>query len=487
MKYKLRPYQEQSKKDIENFLENSSFDRGIVVKPVGSGKAITTAVIADMVMANCLVIQPTAELLSQNLEKARSFGMDPSIYSGSFGSKEVSKLTYATPMSVIKNPDIFKYTDIVIIDECHIGMTNSIKYNKIASKGKFNSFLEQVKPSKVIGLTATPIQLVTTGLGSELKMVNRSKRSYWYQSDIFHVTQISDIKDEYWADIEYRALKDIDDSNLLLNSTGAEFTEESILESYEKNNLNDKILSNYESLISEGRKSILTFVPSVMIGKRLKKLNKDFEVVHGEMSQKERDAVINDFKKGNIPNLINCEILTTGFDHPNLDGIIMARNTNSFSLYYQIIGRIVRPIIKPDGSIFRKKGVVVDLTTNYSRFGKIDDITFEKQDYTKGWAMWNGDMIMTGIPFSGWELPKRKSIKARYDSLRNAQLKDADNDIQFTFGKYKDTKVKDVLKKDKGYIRWLLDSGDFKWNAYNKPIKKEIFKLLKESAINNNE
>jgi len=59
--------------------------------------------------------------------------------------------------------------------------------------------------------------------------------------------------------------------------------------------------------------------------------------------------------------------LTTGFDFPELDAIIMARPTNSLSLYYQIIGRGLR---KAEG---KENCLLIDLSGNVNKFGKIEN------------------------------------------------------------------------------------------------------------------
>lgn len=448
-----------------------------------SGKSLVTAVVSELANSKCLIIQPSAELLKQNLEKARNFGLDPSVYSSSMRSKNISNLTYATPLSLANSADDFKDFDIIAIDESHLFMTNSLSNGKVNSKSKFNNFLEYINPSKIIGLTATPIQLVSNTMGSELKMMNRSRRSYWNQAEIFHVTQIQEIMKNYWANLDFR-ITDVDNSKLILNSTGNDFTDDSIIKAYEDNMSNQKVLEQYEQLISEGKNSILTFVPSIKIADELKKLNKDFEVVHSKMTEKHTSEIIQEFKKGNIPNVINCGKLTTGFDYPELDGIIMARNTNSFSLYYQIIGRLVRPIILPNGKVFKKQGVIVDLTTNYKRFGTIENITFEKQDYTKGWAMWNKDNIMTGYPFGEWKTPTRSEVQKHYNKSTIVNIVKLEN--YFTFGKHSGKKIKDVFNYDKGYLAWLIGNKDFKWESENmKNIKREIEYLFKDKIMNN--
>ena len=241
MNYKLWPYQEQTKKDIEKFLLDSPYKKALDLKPVGTGKSLDVSIFAKSVNNKCLVIQPRIELLEQNLEIASNFGLDPSVYSASKKSKNISDLTYATSLSLINNPESFKDFDYVVIDEAHMGLTNSIKGNKITDEGKLVTFLNQINPKKILGLTATPIQLVTTGWGSELKMINRSKRSYWYQSDIIHVTQISEIKEEYWADLEFID-KSKDESLLELNSTGSDFKIDTIIKQYDINNTFEEII-----------------------------------------------------------------------------------------------------------------------------------------------------------------------------------------------------------------------------------------------------
>lgn len=482
MKIKLRPNQEQAKKDSGKFLFDSVYKRGVIVAPVATGKSILVSCISEISNTDCLVVQPNYELLMQNLEKARYFGLDPAVYSASAGSKDIGKLTYATPLSIASDPDKFKKFKTIVIDEADFAMSNSLSGGQIKDKGKFNKFLDQINPDKIIGLTATPIQLVTTQAGSEIKMMTRSRRSFWNQADIFHVTQIRDIKDKYWADITVEVIEGTN-KHLRLNSTGNEFTSDSIIKNYNENNTNHKILEQYERLLSEGKKSMLTFVPSVGEGESLKKLNKDFEFLFDKTPKKEREAIIKAFKRGDIPNLLNVGILLAGFDHPELDGLIMARNTNSLRSYYQIYGRIVRPIVMPDGSIFKKKGTIVDLTGNYKRFGSVENITFEKQDYTKGWAMWNGDKIMTGYPFENWDMPTRKEVEKIYkDTLVKSGNPD---EINFPFGKHKGKTLSNVFKMDKGYLKWLVTNQEFEWKTANmKLLKKEIETLFKKEILN---
>lgn len=480
MKFEYRDYQEKGKVDFGEFIFNSSHKKGLGIKPVGTGKALDTAIISEISPYDTLVVQPNIDLLEQNLEKARAFGLDPSVYSASAGIKDISGLTYATPLSIASNPEHFKSFKMIVVDEAHLNMSNSMAKGKVKDRGKFNQFLDEIKPEKIIGLTASPIQLVTTGRGSELKMINRSMRSFWYKSDIIHITQIQDIRERYWAEIS-KEIIDLD-VNVLekANFKSAEFTKESIVSQYDGNNLDKQIMYEYERLMSQGIDSILTFVPSVKQAVDLQKKNKDFAVVYDKTPKKERKAIVAAFKRGDIPHLLNCMVFTAGFDHPELKGLIMARETMSFQLYYQMYGRLVRNIFK-DGVLHKKNGLLVDMTGNTKRFGDINNLTFENNDYTNGWGMWADDKLMTGYPFGEWDMPTRSSLDKGY---KKSGIIDKDakvEDVILHVGKYKGKSLVESFDKDRSYFTWMYNSFD--WNTSNnkklhEPLKQLIDKNL---------
>lgn len=91
-------------------------------------------------------------------------------------------------------------------------------------------------------------------------------------------------------------------------------------------------------------------------------------MVSGNMKKTERELILNEFKAGKIKVVVNVGVLTTGFDYPELDTIIMARPTKSLSLWYQIVGRAIRP------SPSKESGWVIDLCGNINRFGKVQDL-----------------------------------------------------------------------------------------------------------------
>ena len=95
-------------------------------------------------------------------------------------------------------------------------------------------------------------------------------------------------------------------------------------------------------------------------------------ILTGETKPKERKRIIDDFKSGRIKVLANVGVLTTGFDYPELDTIVMACPTMSLAKWYQCVGRIIRPF--PG-----KSGWVIDLGENIERFGYVEHLRLFEQ------------------------------------------------------------------------------------------------------------
>jgi len=472
---KFRPYQEIAYNDCLNYLnDKTNYKKSIVIAGTGWGKALLIGALAKAIESPVLVLQPSKELLEQNFSKLVGFGGEGTIFSAGLGIKEISKTTFATPKSIISHIDKFIELGVntLLIDEAHLQCKpGSVIDNIIKKLGN---------KIKVIGFTATPIILVNNREGSQLKMLNKTKSSIF--NNIIHVTQIQElIKNKYWSKLIYEQYKQ-DQSYLKLNSQGTEFTEYSINNFFSKNNIINQMKEANNKLVNE-RNSILIFVPSIADGESLKKLidRKDCDLIHSYLDNKERELIINKFKLGVLKTLININIAGVGFDHPALDTIIHGAPTNSFARYSQHIGRGVR--IHPN----KKDCLILDFSSNYERFGKVENITYECIEHY-GWGMFNGDQCLTSQPINYKPVTKDYLI-SYYGKLRkdNEKLTEKINeytlkkkDIVFTFGKHKGETIKEIAQKNKGYLKWLLEQKDFKWENLRDglTIKNEIIQNL---------
>ena len=336
-----------------------------MVLPTGAGKSLVIADIASRIEGHTLVFQPSKEILEQNYKKLCSYGiLECSVYSASFNSKSITRITFATIGSVINHQELFRHFRNVIIDECHLVNPK---------EGMYSTFLSKLK-CKVIGLTATPYRLSSSSFGSMLKFLTRTRPRVF--SELIYYVQISTLLDMgYLSKLEYWSMPPTgwDTGRLNLNTTGADYTDRSVRQEYKRVDLQgwlahivDRLLNNRVTGIK--RKGILVFTRFIEEAEALADTIPGTAIVSGSTPKKERESILRHFKAGDIKVVANVGVLTTGFDYPELDTVVMARPTMSLSLWYQIVGRAIRP--HPD----KKSGWIVDLCGNIERFGEVKDL-----------------------------------------------------------------------------------------------------------------
>lgn len=362
--FKLREYQQQASDRAVNFFNSKTNKNSIIVLPTGSGKSLVIADIANRLEGHTLVFQPSKEILEQNFNKLCSYGVvDCSVYSASLNSKNISRITFATIGSVRNNPELFSHFKNIIVDECHLVNPK---------EGMYSAFFEVLK-CKILGLTATPYRLSSSSFGSMLKFITRTRPRVF--SDLIYHVQISTLLDMgFLSKMNYYSMKPIDwnEANLFTNSTGADYTDKSIIAEYKRIDFYSYLIEIVNRLMNPKhggkRKGILVFTRFLEEAERLTKHIEGCQIVSGDTSKKEREQILSDFKAGIIPVVANVGVLTTGFDYPELDTIVMARPTMSLALWYQIVGRAIRPHQN------KEAGWIVDLCGNIDRFGKVEDL-----------------------------------------------------------------------------------------------------------------
>jgi len=352
-------------------------------------------------------------------------------------------------------------TDGIIVHNCHYGYSPK-------TGSMFRNFMKELNPKRVLGFTATPIRLNTYGTiertYSQLDFLMKGRKGApAYFKDIIHLTQIEEmVTNKFWAKLSYEQY-DFDESVLTLNTTGAEYTEHSISEAIEKNGVNNNIYLRLKSLLKNGAKNILVFVDSIETAMKFESLFDSCKAVTGSMNKKDRKKIIEDFKNGDLKIVVNFGTLTTGFDHPWLDTVILGRPTQSFALYYQIVGRVTRNPLYPK----QKDALVIDFCNNVKRFGKLEDVNFEYiENY--GWGMFSNENLLSTHPM---DLP----IKTKEDI--NQEILDSykdSSDIKVWFGKYKGKRLSEVPVY---WSEWAFKNMDFKGKKMLQ-LKNQIVGIL---------
>lgn len=438
---KLREYQKDAvQKAIEYFNSDTNIP-SLIVLPTGWGKSILTAFVAAHIpqYERLLVVQPSKELLEQNYNKYMLLCGEEAkagIFSASFGKKEIERITYATIGSIKEKGAEFKEKGFtkMLIDEAHL-------YPR-KEESMLGKFLAESGIRQVLGLTATPLKLEQFGekhenrfdKWSELIMLTNLSPTGRFFKNIIHVGQIQEMTSlGFWSKLQYDQIP-FDTSQLRINTTGSDFSEQSIKDSYIYNNIRENIFSTLAYY--RNRKHCIVYVPSVEEARLLAEDCKNAAYISGDMSKKERTLVIDAFRNGKIRVLFNVGVLAVGFDYPQIDLIILGFATNSVSKYYQIVGRGVR--IHPQ----KENCIIVDMGGNVKRFGKVEDIVFSYED--KKWEMYGSNKrLLSGIPvhcigyfYKGEALPY--------------------TDLKIPGGKYKGMSIDYVPLS---YLTWCLQTG----------------------------
>lgn len=342
--YKLRDYQQQAVNNTIKFFQKKR-DPAVIVLPTGAGKSLVIAELARIAKGRVLVLAHVKELVEQNHEKYKSYGLSAGIFSASLGKKESDqKAIFGSVQSVVRAPNsFFNDFSLLVIDECHrVAEEGATQYQEIIKK------LQERNPELcILGLTATPYRL---GLGwiyeySQIGEIKTEKKRFFKQC-VYELPLSYMIKNKYLTvpvkvDIPVTCY----DFSELINHDRAFSTAEveEILKSQKR--LTPFIIKNIIDITEKfDRHGVMIFCCSVKHAEEIMTYlpEGDARLVLGETDMNDREQIVADFKNKKFKYLVNVSVLTTGFDAPHVDVIAILRPTESNSLYQQIVGRGLR-------------------------------------------------------------------------------------------------------------------------------------------------
>ncbi len=342
--YKLRDYQLQAVNNAVKFFQKRR-EPIVIVLPTGAGKSLVIAELARIARGRVLVLAHVKELVEQNYEKYKSYGLSAGIFSASLGKKDWDdKAIFGSVQSVARAPDeFFNDFSLLVIDECHrVADESETQYQEVIKK------LRDRNPDLcILGLTATPYRM---GLGwiyefNQSGEMKTDKKRFFKQC-VFELPLAYMIKNKFLTapvkiDIPVTSYDFSELTDRDRTYTTAEVEE--ILKSQKR--LTPLIIKNIIDITERyKRKGVMIFSSSVKHAEEIMSHLPagDARVVLGDTDIKDRNDIVNDFKNKKFKYLVNVSVLTTGFDAPHVDVIAIMRPTESNSLYQQIVGRGLR-------------------------------------------------------------------------------------------------------------------------------------------------
>lgn len=346
----LYEYQKRGMDKIFDVLEKSPDDYNLLYQlPTGGGKTVIFSEIARRFITTknkkVLILTHRVELCKQTSVMLEGFDVKNKIISSKV--KELPDqdeyMCFVAMVETLNNrlkDDMMDIEDIgmVIVDEAHFN--------------SFRKLFHYFDNCVMLGVTATP-------LSSNVKLP-----MYQNYNELIVGESISYLIKEgflsspttYCYDVGLSSLKIGANGDYTVRSSDLLYGDDPMLEklvfAYEENSKNKKTL-----IFNSGINTSLGVYDS------FKKAGYEIQHLDNKNSPTERRDILDWFK--NTPNAIltSVGILTTGFDEPSVETIILNRATKSLTLYYQMIGRGSR--------IFNNKNkfTILDLGNNVARFG----------------------------------------------------------------------------------------------------------------------
>ena len=392
----LRPYQEDDTNKLRLALRKY---RSVLLQGcTGSGKTVIFSYIISAAAKNNFrtwTIVPRKELMSQASKHFLKWDIEHNFISAKSNESRAFKTHIVSKDTLIRRWDKVKnWPDLIIIDEAHINY-------------KFQMELLQRIPehTKIIGFSATPERLDGLGLSDIYEILIMGKSIPWLTAR------------GYLSELKYYAppIEGIEN----LHRKGQDVDANELDELLKKNKVYGKAIGHYEKWGTVKKRTISTtsgitetnsnynrgrpalfFLRTVKaaydMAERFQAKGYKFFCIEGNMKGSERKRLIDGLTYGELDGLTSCEILTYGFDCPRVEYGGLLRLTMSRALYFQMIGRLLRPYEDKLTGYKKEEALAFDHVNlinehyspeHYKETGKITPLFYLNNDYIN----WNFD------------------------------------------------------------------------------------------------
>lgn len=362
-----RQYQENA---IEEVLADDK--NTLLVSPTGSGKTYMAKRIIQQLKDRVLFITPRIDLVSQTAE---AFDFDCDVLWKNY--RDTGKHVTIASRQTLQRRDLDLHEFVAIFDEVHIGLP--------ATKELCNKF----NFKRVIGLTATPEREDGKSFvkGNGTTDYNKDRYDYAIFDRVVTAGTIKSLQDQgFLSHLDYCVVP----KSRGLSKLKTKFDELKYDQIKDVVETSEQVVNLCQFLKAhEDKKPYIVFTPDVKSAYHwrdtLNGFGYNLKAVDGSTKKEEREEIYKEAKEGKIDGIVNCALLTYGFDLPCAKTAVLIRNIKSRSLYIQVIGRILRPFENKDAIVYDMGGSNWNFCTlkKPNLFASEIDYKIEGTDYPK--------------------------------------------------------------------------------------------------------
>lgn len=321
--------------------------------PTGGGKTVIFSKIAKRYIKETgkkvLILTHRIELCAQTSNMLSEFGVQNKIINSKIKELDEASSEYHCFVAMVETLNNRLNDEVITIDNLGLVIVDEAHYNS------FRKLFKHFENGILLGVTATP-------LSSNINLPMKDNYKELIVGD-----SISALIEKGFLARATTYSYDVILSSLKIGING-DYTVSSSELLYNNYTMQEKLLQAYEEQ-SKGKKTLI-FNNGINTSRHVHKLFTDagYEIRHldNTNSEEERREILAWLKEKPDAIVTSVGILTTGFDEPTVETIVLNRATRSLTLYHQMIGRGSR--ILPNKSAF----TVIDLGNNALRFGLWD-------------------------------------------------------------------------------------------------------------------
>jgi DNA repair protein RadD len=323
----LRPYQVDIINECRRKLADGIF-RICIVAPTGSGKTIVFSEIVRSAVERekrALILAHTREIVRQTSNKLQAVDVPHGIIMVTetvrqYEPVQVASIqTFWTRIMRTKRMEA-PLADLITVDECHHIRANT-----------WRKIIESYPGVPLIGLTATPCRSDGRGLGSSF-------------DELVECPQVAElIEQKYLVGTRTYAPTELDLQGV--RTQNGDYVVSELAARIDTNPLVGDIISHWFKY-ANGHKTIVFAVNvahSRHIADEFVKAGVKAEHLDGSTPKAVRDAILGRLESGETTIVVNCQVLTEGYDLPAIGALVLARPTKQMGLYRQMVGRGLRP------------------------------------------------------------------------------------------------------------------------------------------------
>ena len=440
--YEDRWYQTEASDALFKAIETPGCAPVIAV-PTGAGKTVIMGLFITKYLKKypdneVLVLSHTQLIIEQDAEALENFFPDKhiAVYSAGLDRREQGQITVAGIQSAVRNPETFQWANLVIVDEVH-----TVNHE---ATGMYRTLLDSMKAT-LTGMSAT---VYRSGHGYIYKGLGTLFNTLVY--DLTSIKNFNRLVDEGYLSNLIPIETETQLNSEGITKSGGDFNLKQLSEAHDRIEITRSAIKNALHY-GKNYKKWLVFAIDIdhanSINDELNSAGIDSLVLHSEI-QVDRNEIIDQFTKGGSRALVSVGMITTGFDAPNVDLILMLRPTASAVLHVQMLGRGLRVASGKDHCL------VLDYAGNTARLGPINNVIVPKSKESKGKG----------------EAPTKTCPQCRTITYASAKYcESCDYEYVFKTKLEKSASQEDVIQKNKSPLKKWMKVSTTQYSIHRKP------------------